>query len=106
MTSEKVLTLAYTVNRLIEELCPDKNSFEVYGVTNYMDMRVAITLKYLMDNSITMSPDHKKDLANALEDFLDYVATNDGRYFLSGSGTYTLKFPDSVLRQVLHELRV
>lgn len=70
----------------------DTDPFDVYGVTNYMDKRIIMAMKYYEN-------DHEKtkQLESLYKEFLGNI---DGdSYFIPNSGTYKLLIPkDEILK--------
>lgn len=81
------IKLAFAIEQVIRECNIQDN---VYGVTNYMDMRLVHLMNHLAEHNINLRTEHKELLAQSLSGFLDSLDADES-YFLKGSGTYDLK---------------
>lgn len=78
--------------------------YVVYCCTNYIDVRLAKLLGHIMEHketAVTSIPSELyKNIADATDEFLDYLAKNDNRYFLPSSGWYTLTSSEENIKKI------
>lgn len=84
-----------------------KEPMEVYGCTNYVDMRLGYMLKMMSDEGKTFTPNQRQALALTVYNFIHSLETDDNgkkSYYIPGSGTYVVTAPN-LLDMILHYLQ-
>ena len=81
------------------------DTFEVFGVTNYVDARLVGLVTHLQKEGKVFTDQQRVQLADAVDGFVAALDPVTNTYFIPGSGTYGLKLPKQTLLQVAVTLR-
>jgi 2-hydroxy-3-keto-5-methylthiopentenyl-1-phosphate phosphatase len=99
-----ILAFAKGINDLIDEVSPGATYTDIYGMTNYMDIRFAKVLEHIQENSFQMKPQTAIALGESMVAFLDHIKENGGTYFLPTSGTYKLHLEETLMRDIARQM--
>lgn len=101
--NQEVYDLYDAIDTIIDN--HDMNDIEVYGCTNYVDIRFCHLLHKIAERGDVLTKEEMTLLSDKLEAFLNYVEGNEGTYFIEESGTYSLRTSMDVLKKFITILR-
>ena len=94
---EQILEIYQKLDTIIKS--HGKDPITIYGVTNYVDMRIIYTIKALSE---TLTGEEKADIQNCVKKFLEILTKKGDQYlyYIDHSGTYELKVPYDILHYI------
>ena len=101
---EPVQTLFRLIDSIIKDHLKIHDSMQVYGWTNYVDMRLIKLLMYAHENPVVIPSAVYNDLGTTLMQFLNYLDNNDNKYFIPNSGWYTLQCNKDALKKAAAQM--
>lgn len=83
--------------------------YTLYICSNYIDLRLIKLVEYIIEHKEIVNNNSRmvhKQLADAIDEFIDYMEDKDNQYFIPSSGWYTLQCSKKDLRAISEWFRI